>query len=253
MTTPTFSTTHTNPSPAWMGAPGSKRDRDDFAGAPRMTKASRSIPRPMLRAADASSLGCTVHLLPKHQMSTNAKELISCSDHQSTLGVSSATPVKYWVAQCRMARKYRDQNDLHSFELELVDLHDRWDPLHAYNEAKTLPNRRAVSQRAEDAQYWLNHCWTRLLAVDREQAEWENKRSLEEALVVAAQRSAAQEDALEPARHRLSEAQEAERLAASDPPLSVWSDCGHWQTGKFNGKPELSNQTFDHVYTHAPT
>ena len=251
---PTLSLTHTQPSPSWMGAPGIKRDRDGFAGAPRMTKASRNIPRPMLRSAEAANLGCTVQLQPKHQISTNAKELISGSDHQSTL--HQDTPIKFWIAQCRQARRYRDQNDLQSFELELLDVHDRWDPETVmYNEAQTLPDRRAASQRAEDAQYWLNHCWTRLLAADREQAERENKRSLEDALIVAsALRPVPGGDSLMPARHHLSEAQDLEQQqAASNPPSPAWARCNHWKTGNFNGMPKLSQQTFEYVYTHAPT
>jgi len=32
----------------------------------------------------------------------------------------------------------------------------------------------------------------------------------------------------------------------------MWRDCGQWQTGEFDGYPELSNQSFAHAYERAP-
>jgi hypothetical protein len=32
----------------------------------------------------------------------------------------------------------------------------------------------------------------------------------------------------------------------------MWRNCGNWQTGTFEGFPELSQQSFAHVYEHAP-
>jgi len=53
-----------------------------------------------------------------------------------------------------------------------------------------------------------------------------------------------------PKRRRI-EATEAERQARPSP-TSVWGKCNDWKTGTFDGFPELSQQTFAHVYEHAP-
>ena len=53
-----------------------------------------------------------------------------------------------------------------------------------------------------------------------------------------------------PKRRRI-EATEAERQARA-PPTSVWGKCDEWKTGTFGDFPELSQQTFAHVYERAP-
>ncbi len=32
----------------------------------------------------------------------------------------------------------------------------------------------------------------------------------------------------------------------------MWRNCDDWRTGEFEGFPELSCQSFAHVYAHAP-